>query len=93
MKKQTFEIEGEDGRNIKYEMLFSFDLQETNKSYLVYTDHSLDEEGNTRIYASIFHPDKKEGFLEPIKTEKEMNIVQTVLDKLQRKLDEKGDEL
>lgn len=83
----------EDGSKVEYEMLFSFDSNETNKSYLVYTDHSKDDNGNTQVYASIFHPDKKEGFLEPIKTEEEMDIVQTVLDEFQRKLNEKGDEL
>lgn len=81
-----------DGRQIECETLFMFDSPETQKSYIVYTDNSIDEEGNTRVYASIYNPDdlkinKDEDVaaleLIPIETEKEWKIIETILETMQ----------
>ena len=47
-KKNVFKVLDETGKEIECEMLFTFDSDETGKNYMVYTDNSLDEEGNTR---------------------------------------------
>ncbi len=41
----------------EYELLFTFVSEETEKSYVVYTDGSEDEEGNMRVYAASYDPD------------------------------------
>ena len=48
-----------------------------------YTDNTIDEEGNTKVYASIYNPDQDETKLLPIETEKEWKIIETILDELQ----------
>ncbi len=78
-EKMLFKVIDESGKEIECEGLFSFESEETNKNYLVYTDNSVDEDGNTRVYAAIYHPDKKEGVLEPIETDAELAIVENVL--------------
>ena len=45
-----------EGRQIDCETLFMFESPETKKNYIVYTDNSIDEEGNVRVYASIYNP-------------------------------------
>lgn len=50
------------GRQIDCVTLFMFDSPETGKNYIVYTDNSLDEEGNTKVYASIYNPDEIKTF-------------------------------
>ena len=65
-KKNVFKVLDETGKEIECEMLFTFDSDETGKNYIIYTDNSLDEEGNTRVYASIFDPTKEQTVLEPI---------------------------
>ena len=81
-----------DGRQIDCETLFMFDSPETQKSYIVYTDNSIDEEGNTRVYASIYNPedlkvDKDNNVaalkLIAIETEKEWKIIETILATMQ----------
>ncbi len=81
-----------DGRQVDCETLFMFDSPETKKSYIVYTDNSIDEEGNTRVYASIYNPkDIKIGANEeevpielfPIESEKEWKIIETILETMQ----------
>ena len=53
------------------------------KNYIVYTDNTLDEEGNTKVSASIYNPDQDETKLLPIETDKEWKIIETILDELQ----------
>ena len=38
----------ENGKEKECEVLFTFESEETNKNYMVYTDHTQDEAGNTR---------------------------------------------
>ena len=62
------------------------DNEETNKSYIVYTDNSKDENGKVRVYASIYHPDDPKTKLEDIKTDKEWKIIDTILTTLQEEI-------
>lgn len=79
----TFKVANEEGKEVECEVLFTFESEETKKTYIVYTDNSVDADGNTRVYASIYNPSEDETKLLPIETEKEWKIIQTVLDELQ----------
>ncbi len=92
-----FRAVDEDGRQMECDTLFMFDSPETKKSYIVYTDNSIDEEGNTRVYASIYDPatlkiSEDEEFaslnLTPIETEKEWKIIETILEEMQSQVEE-----
>ena len=61
------------------------------KNDKVYTDNTLDEEGNTKVYASIYNPDQDETKLLPIETEKEWKIIETILEELQNETANHGD--
>ncbi len=82
--KMTFKILGDDGKEIECEVLFTFESDETKKNYIVYTDNTLDEQGNTKVYASIYNPDEENTNLIPIETDKEWKIIETILDELQQ---------
>lgn len=77
----TFTITNEEGQEITCDILFTFDSEETGKNYIVYTDNTQDEEGNTKVYASIYNPEDTTK-LEPITTDKEWKIIQIVLDEV-----------
>ena len=81
--KMTFKILGDDGREIECEVLFTFESDETKKNYIVYTDNTLDEQGNTKVYASIYNPNEENTNLIPIETDKEWKIIETILEELQ----------
>lgn len=88
----TFKVINDEGKEIDCEALFTFESDETKKNYIVYTDNTLDEEGNTKVYASIYNPDQDETKLLPIETEKEWKIIETILDELQNEVSgEEGD--
>ncbi len=49
-----------DGRIVECETLFTFENTENGKSYIVYTDNQVDDEGNTLVYASSYVPEQVE---------------------------------
>ena len=89
MKKNTFSMIDENGVEVIYDVLFTFESEETNKNYIVYTDNSRDETGNIEVYASIYNPDDPHSKLEAIKTEKEWKVIGTILDTLQEEVRKK----
>ena len=70
-EKMSFKITAEDGKEIECEVLFTFESDETNKNYIVYTDNTTDEENIDLI---------------PIETEKEWKIIETILNELQAEI-------
>ncbi len=78
-----FKVVDNEGKEITCEVLFTFESEETNKNYIVYTDNSIDEEGNTRVYASVYNPDSDTKELLPIETDREWKVVETVLNSIQ----------
>ena len=81
-EKNTFTIINDEGKEITCEILFTFDSEETKKSYIVYTDNTTDEEGNVKVYASVYNPDSESTELLPIETEREWKIIETILESI-----------
>lgn len=89
MDKNTFKVINNEGEEVVCNILFTFDSEETKKSYIVYTDNTTDESGNIQVYASIFNPDDPNTKLEPIETEKEWKVIETILETLQEEVKNK----
>jgi len=85
-EKMTFKVVDDKGKEIECEVLFTFESDETHKNYIVYTDNTTDEEGNTKVYASIYTPNQDDLQLTPIETEKEWKIIETILNELQEEV-------
>lgn len=79
----TFKAVNNEGKEIECEVLFTFESPETKKNYMVYTDNTVDETGNIRTYASIYNPDMEASQLEPIESEAEWKIIETILKEIQ----------
>lgn len=78
-KENTFKVIDKNGKEIEFEILFTFESDETNKNYMVYTDNTKDENGNTKVYASVFKPDAEPLELLPVETEREWKIIETII--------------
>ena len=84
MDKNTFTVIGEDGRKVLCNVLFTFDSDETKKSYIVYTDNTKDKNGNIQVYASIYNPNSTDEMeLLPIESEKEWKVIEAILGSIQ----------
>ena len=81
----TFTGTDAEGNNVEYEVLLTFESEETKKSYMIYTDNTLDEEGNTKVYASIYVPneDLENTVLSPIETDKEWSMIEAIIEEIQ----------
>jgi uncharacterized protein YrzB (UPF0473 family) len=77
-EEQTLIMVDEDGNEVECEVLFTFDCEDTGKSYAVYTDNTEDEDGNTVVYASIVSDDTDE--LLPIETEEEQEMINELME-------------
>ncbi len=87
-KKGVFTIINDQGEEVECEILFTFDSDETKKSYIVYTDNTLDEQGSTKVYASVYDPTGQDPTLLPIETEKEWLVIENILSSVQEKINE-----
>lgn len=79
-ERATFKTKNAEGVEIECEVLLTFQGEETGKHYMVYTDNTIDEAGNTRVFAATFDPTKSEQTMYPIETEAEWKIIETVLE-------------
>ena len=79
----------ENGNEVVYDVLFTFESDETGKNYIVYTDNSRDESGNIQVYASIYDPEDPQSKLEAITTDKEWKVIETILETLQEEVRKK----
>ena len=86
----TFKVVNDEGKEVECEVLFTFESEETKKNYIVYTDNTLDDAGNTKVYASIYNPNEAETKLLPIETDKEWKIIETILEEIQSEVNSEG---
>lgn len=86
MKENTFKMVTEDGKEIICNVLFTFDSEETKKSYIAYTDNTYEPDGSIKAYAAVYHPENLNAGFEPIETEKEWKVVETILEAIQEEV-------
>ncbi len=96
-EKMTFKVMDEQGKEREFEVLFTFESEETNKNYIIYTDDTTDDEGNTRVYASTYEKGSNGELVEntslkPIESEKEWKMIEQILDDIQKQLADEGEE-
>lgn len=92
MKKNSFTMIDENGKEVTYDVLFTFENEETGKNYIVYTDNTVDETtGNIEVYASIYDPNVENSKLEAIETDKEWKVIETILETLQEEVKARKD--
>jgi len=86
LENNTFTIVDENGKETTYHVLFTFESEETNKNYIVYTDNSKDDKGQIQVFASIYDPADQNSKLEAIETDKEWQVIETILSTIQEEV-------
>ena len=62
------------GNETKYEILTAYKLLKTQKHYMLFTDHTYDENGRLNIYSAIYDPNDESVF-EEVKSDYELEEV------------------
>ena len=92
-----FKSVNEDGEEVTYSALFAFDNDNTGKSYIVYTDGTIYDEGYTNIFANVIDQKVLETYnepgsdgleLAPINTDGEWQAVEDNLEEYYRGIDD-----
>ena len=91
-EENVLKLINDEGEEITCDVLFTFDNDKNQKSYIVYTDNTVDETGSTKVYASIYDPTGKDKTLIPIESEEEWNIIENILSSVQEKIDNEESE-
>ncbi len=81
LENEKIQVE-KDGKMIECDVLFTFDSEDTMKSYIVYTYHSIAENGRKNIYVSSYNPFNPEDKLEDITDAAELEMINDVLIKI-----------
>lgn len=81
-----FTVINDEGKEVECEVLFSFESDKTNKKYIVYTDNTFDEEGNIKVFASTYLSEENMTELQPIESEEEWKIIETILEEIQKQV-------
>lgn len=85
-EKKSFTVINDEGKKVVCDVLFTFDSDETKKSYIVYTDNTKDKNGNVQVYASIYDPKEENPELKQIESDKEWKVIETILQTLQEEV-------
>lgn len=88
--ENTFTVYNDDGKAVVCDILFTFDSADTGRSYIVFTDNSIDEtDGHIQVFASVLsEADDGNHILLPIQTDKEWRVIETIFDELQTSIRE-----
>ena len=68
-----------DGNKFDYKILFSFDIEKNNKTYIIYTDNSKDSDGKLNFYRACYLINDNSHHLLPIETQEENNLIDSLL--------------
>lgn len=82
----TFTVINDEGKQIIYEVIFTFDSDETAKSYIIYTDNTKNDEGKLKLYASTYNLNKGNLELKSIESDKEWKVINTIISSIQEDL-------
>ena len=72
-------IKNDKGEELVCDVLFTFDSDETGKSYIAYTDNTKDEKGNIKVYANTYDKTGDDLKLSQLTTDKEWKIIDNIL--------------
>ena len=84
-EKAIMTVINENNEIMDVDVLFTFKNTATGKCYIVYTENTTDENGDTEVFASIFDPDDKTLTLHPIETETEWALLESKLREYERR--------
>lgn len=68
-------IKNDNNEEKEFDIIFTFESEETNKKYVTYTDYSKDYKGKIKCWSSYYEGDK----LLPVETDTELKIIDTML--------------
>ena len=79
-------IKNEKGEEKEFSILVTFDIEQRNKSYVLYTDYSHTEDGNLKVYASTYDKYDENDILGKVTEKDEIELIDNYLKELEEDL-------
>ena len=70
------------GEKKEFDIYFTLVCNETQKGYIAYTDHSLDENGKEQVHVSVYDPNVGFDTLGEIQSQAEWDLINNVIDRI-----------
>ena len=70
------------GQKMEFDIYFTFVCNQTNKGYIAYTDHSLDDQGRENLHVSTYDPNVGFTVLGEVETQEEWDLINSVIEKI-----------
>ena len=83
MKNSIMTLKDDKGQEFEVEVLFTYNTKDNDNTYIVYTDHSKDSDGQEKVYAGIY--DKENELLNPIENKDDYIIIENILSSIDKK--------
>lgn len=82
LSKNTITLSEGKNKKKEYDILLTFESEDSEKFYIVYTDNELDEDGFIKTYAGIYNKTSSKEELLPVESEEELSLIEKLLSKL-----------
>lgn len=76
--EHKLEIKNDNGDIKEFDVLFTFESQNKDKFYVIYTDHKKDADGNIIVYSSYYYKEDNEKKLHEVKEKNEIDFINEV---------------
>ena len=83
---KTFKVRNKDNEIITLSIILTFDDNDTNESYVIYTDNTYTLDGKLNVYASKYDSRLNNPILNSNLSEDEWNTIKTIIDNLKLEL-------
>ena len=77
----TISLTDENGVRKDYRVIITFETNENDNHYIVYTDDVIDEDGFLRTFAGIYHNENGKEVLLPVLKDEEWALIENLLAK------------
>lgn len=84
--KNIFVMTNDKGEEVECEVILTIDSDEFNANYILYTDHTMNDDGNFNTYASKYDPTGASLELNPVTTDAEWDMIESVLASAQKQV-------
>lgn len=81
-------VKDSDGKAKDFDVIFTFEDDDSGKTYVAYTDYTLDKAGNLLVKAVYYSDDKSK--ICPVESDEDNEIVKSVWDEIQSNVKEGG---
>ena len=81
-KDSIIKLIDEKGNPKEYKVILTFETEENDNHYIVYTDNEIDEEGFLKTYAGIYSNVNGKESLLPVETDEEWQLIESLLLKI-----------